>query len=267
MNWIVAPTLLLAVLLFWLGEKISQRCPSGWSRRLFWMISFLAGIPGYLFCLFYLHWFDDAVWFYQFRSIPYTELTAAGAGLFAGSISAMFERIKIVSRPFLAVLLCIGIVIPYLKPILNPLPASQFQNTWEDNVCLQSTGSSCGAASAATVFRKFGLEVQEQQIARECFTYFGGTENWYLARAFRRRGFHVQYRIEKGLPADLHTPAIAGVSIGDLGHFIAILDKTNNVYITGDPLVGQQEISAASIATKFDFTGFFMEIKRKPISE
>jgi hypothetical protein len=54
--------------------------------------------------------------------------------------------------------------------------------------------------------------------------------------------------------------AIAGVRLLGLGHFIAIIDKTEGYYVIGDPLVGKEEISASIISNKFDFTGFFMEI-------
>lgn len=48
------------------------------------MAGFLAGVPGFVMPLYYLHVFDDAQWFYQCRSPPFIELTASGAGLFAG---------------------------------------------------------------------------------------------------------------------------------------------------------------------------------------
>ncbi|MDF7800393.1 cysteine peptidase family C39 domain-containing protein [Pontiellaceae bacterium B1224] len=210
--------------------------------------------------LYYLHWFDDAKWFYVFRSLPFTELTAAGAGLFAGALSERMKESGLLNTPVYVALLCIGIVIPYLKPILDPLSKEQLNDRWKDDVCLQSTPSSCGAASAATVFKLLGLNMQESELAEECLTSSGGTENWYIARAFRKRGFGVNYRIEKQFPPDLKLPAIAGVRVGNYGHFIAILERSNGVYITGDPLKGREEIPVDLILNAFDFTGFFMEI-------
>lgn len=260
-NWLVLPTLLLGVLLFVVGQWSMRRCRTRGSRAALLMVGFVLGLPGFLFPLYYLHFFDDAPWFLLFRALPYTELTAAGAGLFAGSLSALVVGPRTISRPMLFVLLCLGLVAPHAKPLLVPLPARSFSDRWQDDVCRQSTSSSCGPASAATIFRLLGTNVSERDIARECFTYLGGTENWYLARAFRRRGFEPTYRVVAGgLPADLHTPAIAGVRIGTYGHFIAILSRTSDGYVTGDPLIGRREYTRAGLTNSYTFTGFFLEI-------
>lgn len=210
--------------------------------------------------LYYLHWFDHAAWFYEFRSLPCTELTAAGAGLFAGALAELVGGPKLLIRPLTLALLCLGIALPHLKPILAPVAVGSFADHWQDGVCLQSTRSSCGAASAATVFKALGVNLTEREIAQECLTYAGGTENWYLARAFRRRGFTVTYRFEQGVPRDLHTPAIAGVRVGGNGHFIPILTQDAELLVTGDPLVGREVTARDQATDHFAFTGFFMEI-------
>jgi len=263
MNWIVIPTLASALLLFSVGERTIRRYSSLKSRAIFLVLSLFMGIPGFLLPLYYFHWFDNAVWFYEFRSLPFTELTAAGAGLFAGAFAECLKGLKLASRPFLLALLTLGIVAPHLKPLLAPVPNHRFSEMWQNNVCMQSTPSSCGAASAATIFKSFGVSLSEQALARECFTCLGGTENWYIARAFRRRGFTVNYRLEKSFPDKLQTPAIAGVRVGGIGHFITILDKTDGVFVTGDPLVGKEKVPGYEMDKRFDFTGFFMEIGRE----
>lgn len=259
-NWLVIPALFIALILFVVGRESMRRCGSDKSRIGLAVVAFILGLPGFLMAAYYLHWFDDAKWFYIFRSFPFSELTAAGAGLFAGVLSERLKGSGLFSTLVFIALLCIGIVIPYLKPMLDPLPTDQLRDRWNDEVCLQSTPSSCGAASAATVFKSLGLNIQEGELAAECLTSSSGTENWYIARAFRKRGFAVNYRIEKQFPSDLKLPAIAGVRVGNYGHFIAILERPNGVYITGDPLKGRQEIPVEHISNAFDFTGFFMEI-------
>ncbi len=263
MNWLVIPTLAGALLLFVVGQHSVRHCRTFRQKLVLSALWLTLGVPGVLLPLYYLHWFDDALWFYEFRSLPLTELTAMGAGLFAGALAELAKGRKFVSRVFLVVILVLGIVAPHMKPILAPLASHRFSDTWKNEVCIQSTPSSCGAASAATVFRSLGKSLSEQDIANECFTYLGGTENWYISRAFRRRGYTVTYRIEKGFPDNLRTPAIAGVRIGGVGHFIAIVDRSDDLYVTGDPLVGREEVSVADITRKFDFTGFFMEIKKE----
>ena len=193
-NWLMIPTLIAAWLLFVVGQASIRRCQRKGEAIGLLGVSIVLGIPGFLLPLYYLHWFDDAIWFYQFRSIPAIELTAAGAGLFAGGLAGLIKRQAFLSRALLIAVLTLGIVIPYLKPLLGPLPSHSFTDQWRDDVCLQSTASSCGAASAATVLKALGQHVTERELAHECFTYAGGTENWYVARAFRRRGYRVTYR-------------------------------------------------------------------------
>jgi predicted double-glycine peptidase len=203
------------------------------------------------------------LWFYEFRSLPFTELTAMGAGLFAGALAELTKGPKLISRAFLIAILVLGIVAPHMKPILVPMASHRFSDRWNNDVCMQSTSSSCGAASAATIFRSLGESLSEQDVAKECFTYLGGTENWYIARAFRRRGYTVTYRTERGVPDELRTPAIAGVRIGGVGHFIALLENSGDIFVTGDPLVGREIVNKDEIDKKFDFTGFFMEIGKQ----
>ncbi|MBU1108722.1 MAG: hypothetical protein KKB51_18745 [Candidatus Riflebacteria bacterium] len=263
MNSIVFPTLVIAFLLFAAGEKSMQLCQTPKRKFLLLALWLSLGIPGFLIPLYYLHWFDNAKWFYEFRSLPYTELTCAVTGLFLGGLVGFLPGPRIFARTFLVIFLCICIIAPHLKPVLAPLANQSFSDRWRENVCLQSTQSSCGAASAATVFRQFGINLTEHGIARECFTYAGGTENWYIARAFRNHGLIVRYRIEDGFPADLQTPAIAGVRLGGIGHFIAILGQSDGKIVTGDPLIGLKEVPIDHIKKEFDFTGFFMEIGKK----
>jgi hypothetical protein len=262
-NLLLIPTLVFALVLFWAGEKLFLHFKNAKSRSILFIAAFVIAIPGFMITLFYLHLYDDAKWFYEFRSFPFTELTASGTGLFAGLLAGAIKNRKWISRPFLIAILCIGLMIPYLKPIAAPLSPDRLSDQWQDGVCLQSTTSSCGAASAATVFKTFGIDLTEKEIAKECFTYSGGTENWYLARAFRKRGLNVNYRITQELPADLQLPAIAGVIENGFGHFITILSHDNGVYTTGDPLIGRSEHKAAALTDRYKFTGFFMEIQKK----
>lgn len=262
MNLLVIPTLALALLLFVCGQHAVHRCRTLRSKLGVSALWFLLGIPGFCFPLYYLHCFDDAKWFHEFRSLPFTELTAAGAGLFVGALAEFMARSKLLFRALLIAMLCLGVLAPHMKPVLAPVPSGRYADRWNDDVCMQSTLSSCGAASAATVFRTFGINLSEGEIARECFTYRGGTENWYLARAFRGRGCTVTYRLEQTFPTDLKTPAIAGVRIGGAGHYIAILGRTDGKYVTANPLVGRREVPADRMTTKYDFTGFYMEIQR-----
>jgi len=190
-------------------------------------------------------------------------MSAAGAGLLAGALGAIAKKLRLVSPILLIIVLILGIMVPFIKPIFASVPQSQILDRWENGVCMQSTSSSCGPASAATIFNQFGIKLSEAELSKECFTYVGGTENWYLARAFKKRGFSVTYRSEPSFPNDLKFPSIAGVRMNGFGHFIVIMDLRDGIFITADPLFGKEEYSKTELIEQYDFTGFFMEIEKK----
>ncbi len=107
-----------------------------------------------------------------------------------------------------------------------------------------------------------GRPASEQEIAREAFTSRGGTENWYLARALRRRGFDVTFDIEPAASGIIRSPAIAGVVLrGGAGHFIAILESAGDAVTLVDPLDGKHTIAKAALNDRYRFTGFFMAVR------
>lgn len=262
MNWMVIPTLAGAFLLFAIGSWLWGRLQTNSARVLLLVIAVILAVPGILYTVYYLHLFDDADWFYQLRSLPFTELLAAGAGLLAGMLATIIQQRKVVTRPFIIAMLTLGISVPYLKPIVAPVRSGNFEDRWADGVCLQSTSSSCGPASAATLLRASGNDLTEAEIAGRCFTYLGGTENWYLARFLRQQGYRVRFITRRNPAGPLPVPSIAGVKVGGMGHFIPIMEETVTTYITGDPLVGRREWPKDKIRERMNFTGFFMEVRR-----
>ena len=59
-------------------------------------------------------------------------------------------------------------LIPFIKPILLPVKAySKIENKWQDNICIQTTNSTCGPSSLATLFKFEGIEKTEEEIAKD----------------------------------------------------------------------------------------------------
>jgi len=230
---------------------------------LLWCVAGCAAIPGLLLTLYYTHIFDGWLGFYRFRAMPLTELAAGGLGLLAGLLAvtlAARTRSGELVRWLCGGALLLWIAVPYVKPVVNALDPGELHDEWRDDVCLQSTESSCGPAAAATLLRAHGVQAREAELARECFTSRGGTENWYLARAIRRRGLRVDYVSASGLD-DVPLPCIAGVRLGGPqgdGHFIAILGRSGERFVTGDPRLGRFLVSEDELARDYHFTGFFM---------
>jgi hypothetical protein len=228
--------------------------------------TFLA-LPGLLMVFYYFHLFDNAEWFYEFRAMPYSELSASGLGFVAGILHSNDTRDSFSRKLSAPVVLLFVLMIPFIKPIISSVDFSHFKNQWVGDVCLQSTPSTCGPASAASILKAFGEEASEGELAKECYAYTGGTENWYLARALRRRGFDVRFVIKREIGGQIPIRAIAGVTLGSgAGHFIAVLAETPTDYVFGDPLKGKLVVSKAVANSQYHFTGFFMVIQRKATS-
>lgn len=266
MNHLIWPTLLLTTLLFWLGMVAEKRLTSS-SRRLFFLLGSLAlAAPGFLFAAYYTKLLGEPIWLYRFRAVPGTELTASGLGLLAGFFHQARHKSTLLKKQFrtwtVPAILVVVTVAPYFKPLIRPLDRSQLTEQWKDGVCLQSTPSTCGPASAATIAKSLGKDVTEAELALESFTYAGGTENWYLVRALRKRGFEVEFNPTAIDAPEFPTPAIAGVKLPQgTGHFIALIGKENSNYVGNDPLTGRFTATFAELKSNYQFTGFFLVIK------
>lgn len=263
-NALALPTILLAGALFLIGRWAERKFADGSVRRLLITAAALFAVPGLLFVLYYLHLFDSAMWFCGMRAAPYTELLASGLGLAAGFAHSSFRPESIGEKLIAPALLTVLVLIPFSKPILEPLEFAALQDRCPDGVCLQSTQSTCGPASAATILRAFGKPASESEIAAEAFTYRGGTENWYLARVFRRRGLQARFVFQPPTSTSLPNPSIAGVVLpGGAGHFIAVLNQNSTEVTIGDPLRGRLVLQKADLHNRYRFTGFFLEITRR----
>jgi ABC-type bacteriocin/lantibiotic exporter with double-glycine peptidase domain len=151
------------------------------------------------------------------------------------------------------------LMVPYVKTLVPGTGLWSYKDMWDGKICLQSKPFTCGPASAATVLNSLGLRVTEQELGEECHTYIGGTENWYIARALRRRGFQVDFLVKGAKPQRLYYPAIAGVRLSNgAGHFVAVLAETDKAYVIGDPQDGKHLVDKRNLDRDYLFTGFFL---------
>jgi hypothetical protein len=266
MNHLFWPTGLLAALLFWIGSGIEKTLNSRPQRLAFIVIATALALPGLLFAAYYTKLLGEPIWLYRFRAAPGTELTAAGVGLLAGFAHQARHKHALLRKQLrsltIPAILAVIISAPYLKPLIRPVKQSQLTEQWRDGVCLQSTPSTCGPASAATIVKSLGKTVTEAELARESLTYAGGTENWYLVRALRQRGFHVEFQPTLPDAPEFPTPAIAGVKLPQgTGHFIALLSQADSNYVGSDPLTGRFTATLAELKMNYQFTGFFLVIR------
>jgi len=255
------PTVLLAAVLFGIGYFVGERRKSRTGSTL--LLAFSAGLamPGLLFVLYYAHLFDQASWFYEFRTLPHVELLGSGLALLGSVVQRRLHLQTLAEKSAIPLITVVLIFIPFLKSALDPVDYERLRNKCDSEVCLQSTQSTCGPSSAATLLGMLGQPSSEKELARECFTYKGGTEIWYIARALRRRGLKTEFVIQQTNQISPPSPAIGGVVLrGGAGHFVAVMNSNADEITIGDPLKGKLVIPRRNLDNFYHFTGFFLAV-------
>jgi hypothetical protein len=264
LNLLVLPTILLSALFFLVGSTLEREASSRTNRAWLFIVAFGLATPGALFVLYYFHLFDNAAWFYNLRALRFTELAASGLGLAVGVIHSWLRPDSVGEKVAAPSILLALVLIPHVKPLLEPIDLSPLRESCDDAICLQTTESTCGPASAVAILRSLGYAASEKQLATECFTYRGGTESWYLARAFARRDLDARVIFQPPDHIPVPAPAIAGVILrGGSGHFIAVLSQTASHVMIADPLKGVVVATNADLRKRYRFTGFFLTVQRR----
>lgn len=261
-NPYLGPVFVIAAALFPVGHWLDRKLASPYARAFCLLLALGMALPGLLFGLYYLHLFDQFVPFFAFRAMQGSELAAGLAGLLTGMVQHRFTPTSLRAKLLLPGLLAGILLLPFIKPILDPLDDKVLSLNCPTGLCRQSTFSTCGPASAVALLKQFGKTANEREIAGEAFTSRGGTEIWYLARTLSRRGLNCKFLALRQIPIPMPAPSIAGVRlIGNSGHFIAVLASTNDSAIIFDPLIGLRELNADQIPRSYRFTGFFLKIE------
>jgi predicted double-glycine peptidase len=256
MNFIGAIAIVASVSAFGFTHRHLYQKPLG-TRFVFFGVFSILSIPALLSSFYYFHVLPEVAWFYTLRSWTGSEFLVVFLGAAGGAAGSLLPRWLTV----LPLLGSIGLaIVPYLKPIMNPLDQSSLKEQWDGDACLQSTASTCGPASTASILRSFGVDAAEQDIARAAFTSASGTEAWYLARYVRGRGLAARFDFEPTFSTSVGFPAMVGVRIGGFGHFIAVLDASENQVTFVDPLSGKMRLPISDFIKSYQFTGFHMVV-------
>lgn len=226
-----------------------------WSLAGFLILS----IPSALVAAYYAGIPLEHAWYYEMRSWRGSEFFILPAGAAAGVMATFLPKLLVALPVFGLLSAAIG---PYLKPVVMPLAEEDFAEEWRTGYCLQSTASTCGPASACTIAKFLGVNLTERETARAAHTYQNGTEAWYLARVLRKRGFKVRFDFRDGFLPDAVFPAVVGVKLGSIGHFIPVLEVRGSQVHIADPLRGGEWISMDTFHSRYGFTGFHMTVSR-----
>ena len=261
-NFAAIPTVALAGLLFAAGSLVERRVHSRSARMVLLLLGIAAAVPGVTILLDYTHLFGNAAWFYNFRTAPYTEISMCGLGWILGYSYSLIAPEGFGARAVWPAGLLVLVAVPFIKPVLDPIDLNSLRSTCPDSVCMQTTYSTSGPSSAASILLSLGQEASEKCLAREALTSKGGTELWYLARALRRRGFATSYLVRSAAPVVFPAPAVAGVILrGGTGHFIGIVSRSADQLTVVDPLKGKFTVSDKQLKEKYHFSGVFLLIR------
>lgn len=258
MNLIGAIAVVTSVAAFGFSHRLL--CQKTFVKRsvIFGILAILS-IPAILSTLYYFHVLPEMAWFYTMRSWSGSEFLVIFLGAAGGAVAALLPR-WLMLLPLLG---SIGLVIvPYLKPVMNPLELGSSEEKWDGDACLQSTASTCGPACTASIFRSLGVSSSEHEIARAAFTSGSGTEAWYLARYVRSRGLGARFDFNPTFSTSVGFPAMIGVRVGSYGHFIAVLEVSEDQVTYVDPLSGKTRLPTSEFLRRYEFTGFHMVVSK-----
>jgi hypothetical protein len=151
------------------------------------------------------------------RLFPFSGVVVFGSGqlpliaLLAGTVSTHLSGPRSSQLGVAGGLLLFGVILAML-PFLGA-PPTGLTESWSHGVALQSSESSCSAASAATLLRQYGLTATEGEMAPLCFTRGGGTSMLGVYRGLCLKTAGTSWRVEvlsRASVADLRRAVAAG---------------------------------------------------------
>ncbi len=169
----------------------------------------------------------------------------------------------------------VSAVWPFAAPVFNrKLLASIETHLDSDGICLQSTGYTCGPASAVTALRKLGIPSEEGEIAILAHTSDAmGTPPGILVETLNTRygkdGLNCELRHFKSV-AELKSAGLtlALIKFGLMvDHYLVILEVTDTTVIVGDPLTGKKVLSYQEFAKKWRFSGVVLKRAAAQLAE
>lgn len=255
--------LVMTIIFLLLGYKLSYVVKKRKLKIILGVIFFVLCLPGLAFLIMDLPIFKKPIWLIEFRCISRIELLSAFWGLFIGFITVKADTEKVRWRMFnkyfyiIAMLLIIPANMQFIGITIN---TENLKSEWSEEVCLQSEDFTCGPSAIATVFRYFGQEKTEGEVAKGVYTNRTGTSVYEIIRYIRKNGMKVECFYEKDL-SKIAVPSILDVNVNSIGHVIVYLGNDKEKYIIGDPLEGRVVLTKDEFQERYDFDGFVMSVK------
>lgn len=150
-----------------------------------------------------------------------------------------------------------------VRPEVPALPPMKW---WNNEVCLQSTGYTCVAASLVTQLRAFGIDATETEMARLSLTEVnGGTTDTRAVLALQSkldgRGYDVHYdtmTFEQLLASP--KPCVVPIDWGYFAsHMVPVMKADPRRVVLGDPLTGTRALSADDFRSIWKKRGIYIQ--------
>ncbi len=272
-NIMLVPTIVLIFILYIVGMVLSRSSNTRWYKVAGIILGVILFLPGLLYAASFFAPVDRICFLLKLRSLPFSELFAAGMGFFPGFYNGIM-RFDMRSGPgFLKISLfwtaLILAVVPFIYPFIYPLDHETMGNHWEGAACTQTTEYTSGSCCVATILRDSGMEGNEREMARECFTTTLGTQRWAMGKALAKRGFQIKVENLKASVDKIPSPSILEVSFPgnaertEVPHYIAVLFNSKNGYIVCDPLVGELRLSLEDLKNDYKLSGFCLTAENR----
>lgn len=254
-------SLILGLIFFYSWIRINSKL---WEKNYrIWIIVLLLtlSIPGILFDVYYLHYFDDMYWNIEFRSINNIEILNSFLGLTIWYIFAWNIKHSKLQHFIYLLFTILLITIPYAKPILMPLElGNKVDDRRSNNICMQSTQSTCGPCTIATILKYYNINKTERDVAQASFTSNSSTELWYLIRYVRNLWLKADI-IYTDKAENLPTPSLVWTTVmSSYGHFISLLKNKDWIFTIWDSISGKKELSIKKFNKIYEFHWYGIHI-------
>ena len=161
---------------------------------------------------------------------------------------------------FTATLLCTGGKgwVEFFTPALSRAELSKLTTSFRGDVCIQSTGYTCGPAAAVTFLRRLGISAEEGELAllAKC-SQQTGTDGPLLADAMETRFPELRCTVVDFKDLDALTRAGEVLTVVNLDevtdHWILVLKVTDTTVETADPIYGLHTESRSQFEKRWRF--------------
>jgi hypothetical protein len=139
-----------------------------------------------------------------------------------------------------------------------------------NNICRQSTGYTCVAASMVTMLRARGIAADETEVARLAFTQVGGgaTDSralWALETKLAGTVLRPRYqRLDQAGLIAASKPCMVQLDWGFFtSHMVPVMSADRDRVVIGDPLEGLREMSMTGFLAKWKRNAITLEPRRE----